>query len=112
MSFNRLFAVAVSALFSSAYAQAPASAYELHIERQPLVQLLNELSKQTGLQIIGMIDARSTAGRVEAGPLIGQYTAEAALHELRSTTGLAFRLVNTNTIAVMSPTQMPGKNAT
>lgn len=112
MSSNRLFAVVMSALLVAAHAQASANVYELHIERQSLVQLLNELSKQTGLQIIGMIDARSTAGRAEVGPLIGQFTAEAALNELRSATGLTFRLVNTNTIAVMSPTSVSAENAT
>jgi hypothetical protein len=112
MSSNRLFAVALSAVLSSAHAQAPTNAYKLHIERQPLVRLLNEFSKQTGLQVIGMIDAGSSAGTVEAGSLIGQYTAEAALNELRSATGLAFRIVNGNTIAVMSPTRVTEKNAT
>jgi hypothetical protein len=109
MSSIRWVAAALLASVSLAHAQ---GAYDLSIQRQPLVQLLNEFSKQTGLQIIGMLDADSPAGRIEVGPLIGQYTAEAALKELRSTTGLAFRVVNRNTIAVMSPTQVAGKNAT
>lgn len=109
MSSIRWVGAALLAVLSSASAQ---DAYELHIERQPLVQLLNEFSKQTGLQVIGMLEADSVAGRSVVGPLIGRYTAEAALRELQSTTGLAFRVVNPDTIAVMPPTQVNEKNAT
>lgn len=108
MSSNRLLVVIMGALLSSAHAKPPAE-YEFHITRQSLVQSLNEFSEQTGLQIIGMIEAGSAASRTEAGPLIGQYTAEAAMNALLSQTGLVFRRVNINTIAVMSPARVPEK---
>ena len=111
MSTHRLLAVALGTFISFANAQPPTRTYQLHIERQPLVRVLNEFSKQTGLQVIGMIDADSV-GRMEAGPLIGRFTAETALEELQTATGMAFRRVNVNTIAVLSPTRVPGKNAT
>lgn len=113
MSSNRLLVVMMGALLSSAHARAqPPAEYELHIARLPLVQSLNEFSKQTGLQVIGMIDAGVVASRAEAGPLTGQYTAEAAMNALLSQTGLAFRRVNIKTIAVMSTARVSQKNTT
>lgn len=102
---NCLLAAALIVLLSSARAQAPAPVYVLNIERQPLVQLLNEFSRQTGLQVIGIIDVAAAARHAQVGPLIGPYTAEAAMSELQARTGLAFRKVNATTIAVTSPTR-------
>lgn len=112
MRSSRIWVAVMGAFLCSAGAQVPPATYDLHIERQPLLQTLNEFSRQTGLQIIGMIDAGSSARRAEAGPLIGQYTAEEAMLALLADTELAFRRVNDNTIAVMSLTGMLEPQAT
>jgi hypothetical protein len=113
MALNRLRIAVLGAFLCSAGAQVvPPDTYQLHIERQPLVQILNEFSRQTGLQIIGMLDATADTRDIQAGPLIGQYTVEDALRVLLSNTGLAFRRVNATTIAVMPSTHLPETETT
>jgi hypothetical protein len=114
MALNRLWIAVLSGAFlCSAGAQvAPPTTYELHIERQPLVRILNEFSRQTGLQIIGMLDTAANARHIEVGPLIGQYTVEEAMRVLLSNTGLAFGRVNATTIAVMPMPTAPETKTT
>lgn len=75
--------------------------YILEIPRQPIRDTLNELSKQTGLQVVFFPrDAAATA--LMLGPLSGTYTVESALTALLENSGLAFRVVNKGTVSVLA----------
>lgn len=92
------------ALVLAAALTPPASAadrYSLQIDRQPLVRVLIELSKQTHLQIVGTFPSGAGEGRRLIGPLRGEFTAERALQLLLTDSDLTFVRVNANTIAVM-----------
>jgi iron complex outermembrane receptor protein len=85
-------------LTTSVFAQTSAAEYRLDIERQDIASALIELSRQTGLQI-GYF--RESPGQtLLVGPLRGSYTAEAAMTQLLSASGLSFERVNASTIAV------------
>src|SRR6201996_7380961 len=71
--------------------------YELKIERQPLNTALQELAKQTGLQIIFF--SKVAAGH-DAPALNGKYTAGSALGLLLNGTDLTFHELNASTIEV------------
>ena len=75
--------------------------YILEIPRQPIRDTLNELSKQTGLQVVFFPrDAAATA--LMLGPLSGTYTVESALTTLLENSGLSFRVVNKGTVSVLA----------
>src|SRR3984893_12182104 len=71
--------------------------YDLKIDRQPLNTALQELAKQTGLQIIFF--SKVAAGH-DAPALNGKYTAEGALGVLLNGTELTFHALNAGTIEV------------
>jgi hypothetical protein len=96
-----LLALALSAMISSATAQTLEKQYSLQIERQPLVGTLRELSKQTGLQLVGLLGTNADDQARVVGPLNGDYTAEAALNELLAQSSLVFKRVNDRTIAII-----------
>lgn len=98
-----LLLVALAGLVETAAAQAPDRYYSLQIDRQPLAGTLKELSKQTGLQLVGFIDtAQLNGGTRLVGPLTGRYTAEAALAELLANSGFIFKKVNERTIVIVA----------
>lgn len=101
-----LVGLSISAAMIPALAQTSATHYSLQIERQSLVATLRELSKQTGLQLVGPIDEDLAHGGPIVGPLRGEYTAEAALSELLSQSQLGFKRINDRTIAIV------GRNST
>ena len=71
--------------------------YELKIDRQPLGTALQELAKQTGIQIIFF--SKVTEGH-DAPALNGKFTVESALGVLLNGTELTFQKHNANTIEV------------
>ena len=71
--------------------------YELKIDRQPLNTALQELAKQTGIQIIFF--SKVAAGH-DAPALNGKYTAASALGVLLNGTDLTFHELNASTIEV------------
>ena len=73
--------------------------YDLKIDRQPLNTALQELAKQTGLQIIFF--SKVAAGH-DAPALNGKYTAEGALGVLLNGTELTFHALNASTIEIES----------
>lgn len=97
-----LLAMAIGALAAPVLAQTSSPQYSLQIERQPLLDTLRELSKQTGLQLVGFLDTAAGQEVQFAGPLKGEYTAEAALNELLAQSNFVYRRVNDRTIAIVS----------
>ncbi|MEJ0040336.1 MAG: TonB-dependent receptor [Gammaproteobacteria bacterium] len=81
---------------SVAFADTPAN-YELKIQPRPLGAALQELAKQSGVQIVFM--SRIAEGH-DAPALNGRYTPEAALTTLLNGTDLTFHRLNNRTIAV------------
>lgn len=98
---SSLLALAISAALAPVLAQTSATQYSLRIDRQPLVAMLRDLSKQTGLQFVGPLVRSSAADTALVGPLSGDYTAEAALEQLLAKSHLVFKRVNENTIAIV-----------
>jgi hypothetical protein len=72
--------------------------YTLHIDSQPLDSALQELARQTGLQILFFSDI--TEGRRSVA-LNGRYTLETAMATLLSDSNLTYRLINAKTIQVV-----------
>jgi iron complex outermembrane receptor protein len=97
---NKTMALAMSLAATLAAAEPPAEAgLPLHIAAQPVGDALNDLARQTGLQVV--LFAEASAG-VVTPPLNGVYTPSAALEKLLAATGLRFEFINSNTIAVRS----------
>jgi hypothetical protein len=100
-----LLALALGGMIAPALAQAdvqaPEKLYSLQIERQPLVGTLRDLSKQTGLQLVGLLGSNAADEARVVGPLNGDYTAEAALNVLLAQSSLVFKRVNEKTIAII-----------
>lgn len=71
--------------------------HEFDIPAAPLGEALNVLARQSGLQIA--MDPREGRG-VTTRPVVGTYTAQAALTELLRNTGLTFRFLNARTVAI------------
>lgn len=90
----------VAFMFSVALAQAERPQYSLQIERQPLIDTLRELSRQTGLQMVALFGQQAMQQSRVVGPIRGQYTAEEALVELLEHSDLVFHRVNKNTFVV------------
>ena len=85
--------------------------YSLRIDRQSVVRVLIELSKQTRLQIVGTFPSGTSEGGRLIGPLHGEFTAENALQLLLADSDLTFVRVNANTITVMSKPRAPLQTA-
>jgi hypothetical protein len=78
--------------------------YSLHIEAQPLDGALQELARQTGMQILFF--SHLTEGRRSAA-LEGKYTMEAAMKILLSGSNLTYRLINPKTIQIVAVSAAP-----
>lgn len=73
------------------------SQYYLTIERQPLGTALQELAKQSGVQIIFF---SQIAEGLQAPALQGQFTVPGALQVLLARSKLTFRVINSHTVEV------------
>lgn len=94
---------------SSAGAQDSAKKYSVDIPRQSLTPALLKLSTQTGVYY-GYIPASDEEEKTLVGPLIGEYTIDAALNELLRSTGLTYSRVSpTNIVIVRAPPPPPPK---
>ena len=85
-------------------AQAVAQSYQLDIPRQPLDVALQDLARQTGLQIARF--GQLPDGSALAGPVAGDMSVEQALRVMLTPNGLAYKVVNDHTIAVMSTAEV------
>ena len=107
MAARSLLALACSGLLAP---QAVAEdRYTLQIDRQPVVRVLIQLSKQTHQQIVGMFPSGDSEGGRLIGPLTGEFTAEHALQLLLAGSDLTFVRINANTITVMA--KPPGERS-
>ena len=86
-----------AALFPCALRGAEPAAHTLHIPSQPLDSALQELARQTGVQIIFF--SYLTDGR-RAPALEGTYTIDAAMKALLADSMLTFRQINAKTIEI------------
>ncbi|GFE82596.1 TonB-dependent receptor [Steroidobacter agaridevorans] len=93
-------ALALCATIVPAGAQAIAQRYDLNIPRQSLDTALKEFAHQTGLQVARFSD--TIDGAMMVGPVAGDLSVEQALRELLKAGGLSYRVVNDNTIAVVT----------
>jgi hypothetical protein len=84
-------------LFPDALRGAEPAVYKLHIGSQPLDGALQEVARQTGVQII-FFSYLSDGQRAPA--LDGKYTLDAAMNVLLTNSMLTFRWVNARTIEV------------
>lgn len=91
--------LSVSGVTVPVAAQAMAQSYHLNIARQPLDKALKELAQQTGLQVARFSD--SPTGSALVGPLVGDISIDQALRSLLASSGLAYKIVNDHTIAVV-----------
>jgi iron complex outermembrane receptor protein len=93
--------LALCAAAVPAYAQAVIQHYQLNIPRQPLDTALAEFARQTGLQIARFSD--TIDGTSMVGPISGDLSPQQALSCLLAPSGLAFKMINERTIAVVKP---------
>jgi outer membrane receptor protein involved in Fe transport len=76
--------------------------YDLAISRQTLDEALQELARQSGVQIGRFADRPGEQAFV--GPLAGHYSMQQALSLLLADVGLTYRMVNDRTVAVVNAT--------
>ncbi len=91
---------AVSISAEGAYGATPA---EITIEAKPLDLALNDLAQQLGVQITVFSD---DAAQFMSKPLSGQFSSDEAVQFLISGSGLEYRRVNDDMIAVGSPERL------
>jgi hypothetical protein len=98
-------ATAVAACLMASMASADeARRYNLNISRQPLDTALEELARQTGLQVGRFSDAGQDD--VLVGPLSGDYAADKALEALLSPSGFTWRALNDRAYIVLTPADL------
>jgi iron complex outermembrane receptor protein len=83
--------------------------YTVHISSQPLDAALQELARQTGLQILFF--SRLTDGH-RSPALDGMYTLDAAMVVLLSESRLTYRLINAKTIQIVPVRAAPADGKT
>jgi outer-membrane receptor for ferric coprogen and ferric-rhodotorulic acid len=77
----------------------PTATFNLQIERQPLGRALQDLAKQSGVQIVFF--SQLTEG-LQAAALKGRFTLAAALEHLLASSRLTFRVINPKTVEIRS----------
>jgi len=70
---------------------------QITIESQPLGQSINELARQTGLQVV-LFD--EVGAGITAPSLQGEYTPQMALQALLANTGLQYEYIGERTYAI------------
>lgn len=99
---NLVAAAACCGVIGLAQAAEPATTgYELNIARQTLDIALQDLARQTGLQIMRFSDA--VRGDTLVGPLNGRYSIAQALQQLLAPSGLSYRPLNARAYIVIAP---------
>ncbi len=76
---------------------APTDKLVLNIAAQPVGDALNELARQTGLQVVLYSDVGEG---VRAPAVIGTYTAEAALQRLLANSNLRYKFLDSRTVTI------------
>jgi iron complex outermembrane recepter protein len=103
-----MIAVAWISFLASADPGSAPHTYAFHMESQPLGPALQELAKQSGVQIIFF--SRIIEG-LRAPALDGRYTLPDALERLLSGSKLTFHVINANTIEIrpLAPTDLQNR---
>lgn len=83
--------------------QVPQALVKLDIGAQPLVDALNSLARQAGLQLL--LDAGISAQSRLAPPLEGSFTAEAALQKLLADSDLRYEFLDQRTVKIRSASE-------
>jgi iron complex outermembrane recepter protein len=92
------------ALAASTAALAGNAEYRLNIPEQPLSTALIDVARQSGLQVAGLTDVATS--RSQVGPLQGNYSIQDAMELLLRASGLSFKMVDAQTVAVYRPTNV------
>jgi iron complex outermembrane recepter protein len=96
-----LLATIVAVVGLNAHAETePVQSMTVDIDAQPLGEALNQLSSQTGLQII--LHSRLARG-LRSVRLVGEFTPQAALERLLADTGLRYEYLGPQAVAVVGP---------
>jgi hypothetical protein len=95
-------AVVTAAWAGNAWSGQGARQYKFDIGAAPFTSAVKEFSRQSGLQVV-YIPANPAEESIIVGPVVGEYTADAALVELVRPLGAKFSWVNEHTIAIVSP---------
>jgi outer membrane receptor protein involved in Fe transport len=91
----------ITSLAGAEEAEGALKRYNLNISRQPLDAALEELARQTGLQVGRFSDAGE--GDILVGPLNGDYAADKALEALLTPGGFTWRALNDRAYIVLTP---------
>jgi iron complex outermembrane receptor protein len=105
--YRRLACLAFAVVAAAARAWA-ADIYQLYIQPQPVEQALQRFAEQSGLQVVYY--AGIARGR-QANAVIGRFSSSDALTRLLADTGLAFDVVDANTVAIRLEVPGVSKNA-
>jgi iron complex outermembrane recepter protein len=101
---NVLAITAISSVLVANAGERAVETYNLEIDRTSLRAALADFSQQTGLAV-SLFERTSNDGYMMVGPLKGQYTAESALKQMISGSGLTYSRVNANTVAIVASSQ-------
>ena len=80
--------------------------FDFRIAAQPLDEALQEVSRQSGMQVIFFSDL--TEG-LEAPGVMGKFTAMAALRELLAGSGLSLRVITDRTVEIYRADAAPSR---
>lgn len=89
------------ALAASTAVLAGNAEYRLNIPEQPLSTALIDVARQSGLQVASLTDAATSRSHV--GPVQGNYSIQEAMELLLRASGLSFKMVDAQTVAVFRP---------
>jgi iron complex outermembrane receptor protein len=104
----RLFAIVPLALAANAVESHTPPILALDIKQQPLGDALNELARQSGLQIVLYTEV---SDGISAPTLTGKFTATTALQRLLDGTPLEYEFINDRTVAIEPKAAKPRKTA-
>jgi iron complex outermembrane recepter protein len=99
---NRIWCSLLLAVMTSAWAGQGSQQYRFDIDAAPVARALRQFSEQTGLQI-AYFPSSAAEESIIVGPVLGEYTVDAALVELLRPLGARFTWVNERAVVIQSP---------
>jgi iron complex outermembrane recepter protein len=99
---NRIWWSLLLAVMTSAWAGQGAQQYRFDIDAAPVVRALRQFSEQTGLQV-AYFPSNAAEESIILGPVLGEYTVDAALVELLRPLGARYTWVNERAVIIQSP---------
>jgi outer membrane receptor for ferric coprogen and ferric-rhodotorulic acid len=99
-----LSSIALAFLCGVAVAQDPVSrTIPFNIQAQPVDHALKAFAGQSGLQVLFHVEGVQIPAGLNSPALNGSYTAEVALEQLLSNTGLRYEFINARTVTIRAP---------